>query len=534
LRHPGAGPRGYDRPPVTASPDGPPDRDLLRTLATGTAGVVGDAFLRSLVRHLAEIYGAELALVAELEPGGERVVVLAARQQGVEPAEGSKLRVAGTAAELVARDELVSLPEGARARLPDDPLVQRHGFDALLAVGLRASDGSPLGHIAVHATRPIEVDEEDWAALAVFARRAAAEIERGRQDAARRRREEEVEASRARIVAAGDEQRQRIGRDLHDGAQQRLVALGHLLVLAERRLRDEGTADPTLLAQAREQATIANEELRELARGLHPAGLAEYGLAHALAALAARSPLPLAIGDLPDRRLPEAVEVALYYLVSEALANAIKHAGASEVRAEVRLFGGRVVAEVADNGAGGASVEGGSGLAGLADRLAALDGTLRVDSPAGSGTRLEATIPLEPYRREPVLEFGFEGDEGLGDRLITLILDGRKTATVALAREWDLEGGAPRIGQRLPVLDAQGRRRATVEVTQVMVVPFAVIDDDVVAAELAGVSSAEDWRLTQREFYETRREETALLLGEPGWELTDEEPMVVTWFELVS
>src|SRR5512132_936631 len=495
----------------SASSTGRRDRDLLRTLAAGTAGVVGDAFLRALVRHLAEAFAAELAFVAEFEDDAQRVVVLAARQHGVELAEGSELAVAGAAAELAAGQELVWVPEGACERFPDDPLVQRHRLDACLAAGLPAADGSAPGHIAGHATRRIEAGEDDCAALAIFARRAAAEIERNRQDAARRGREAEVEASRARIVAASDEERRRIGRDLHDGAQQRLVALGHLLALAERRLREDGAADSGLIAQAREQAAMANEELRELARGLHPAGLTEYGLGHALAALATRSPLSLQIGELPDRRLPEAVEVALFYLVSEALSNALKHAQATEVRADVRLRGGRVVAEVVDDGAGGASAEGGSGLAGLTDRLAALDGTLRVHSPAGGGTQLEATIPLEPYRREPVLEFGFEGDDGLGERLIGLILDRRKTATVALAREWELEGGAPRIGQRLPVLDARGHRRATVEVTQVMVVPFAVIDDDVVAAELAGVSSAEDWRATQREFYETRREETAVL-----------------------
>jgi uncharacterized protein YhfF len=114
------------------------------------------------------------------------------------------------------------------------------------------------------------------------------------------------------------------------------------------------------------------------------------------------------------------------------------------------------------------------------------------------------------------------------------VLEGRKTVSTSLQREWELEGGPPRIGQRLPVLDGTGRRRAIVEVTQVMVVPFSIIDDDIVAAELAAGESAEDWRASQRAFYEGSREEMALLLGEPGWRITDDEPIIVTWFGLVE
>jgi uncharacterized protein YhfF len=290
------------------------------------------------------------------------------------------------------------------------------------------------------------------------------------------------------------------------------------------------------VAKAREQAALANDELRELVRGLHPSGLSEYGLGPTLAALAARSPLPLNIGELPDRRLSEPLETTVFYLVSEALSNAMKHADASEVRVDVRCSGRRLEIDVADDGAGGADAVGGSGLSGLGDRVAALDGTFAVDSPAGGGTRLTATIPLEPHRapREAFLEFGFEGDDGLGERLVQLVLEGKKTVSTSLAREWELEGGPPRIGQRLPVFDGSGRRRATVEVTQVMVVPFSIIDDDVVAAELAVGEPAEDWRATQRAFYEGAREEIALLLGEPDWHITDDEPMIVTWFEVVS
>jgi len=171
-----------------------------------------------------------------------------------------------------------------------------------------------------------------------------------------------------------------------------------------------------------------------------------------------------------------------------------------------------------------------------ARRLPAVGGTLRVDSPPGAGTCLEASIALAPWRtaREPFLEFGHENDGGLGERLLTMVLEGRKTVSVALAREWDLEGGPPRPGQRIPVLDASGAKRATVEVVRTTVVPFFDVDDEMVAASEAGVASAQEWRALQRTFYDGCREEVALLLGEPGWRLTDDEPMVVTWFTRVE
>jgi signal transduction histidine kinase/uncharacterized protein YhfF len=511
--------------------------DLLRTVAADTAVKTGTPFFTSLVHRLAEAFGAEVAFVAELvDPEGGAAVVLASWEEGVELPEGSAFRTAGTPLERLGDEELVEISEGAVARFGSDPLVARYGLDGYLGVGLRGAGGALIGYLGVLASRALEASDDDRAALRIIAARAAGEIDRRRYEAVLRQREHEAGASRARIVAAADEERRRIGRDLHDGAQQRLVALGHLLALAERRIEDDPTAAAGLVAKAREQAALANDELRELVRGLHPSGLSEYGLGPTLAALAARSPLPLNIGELPDRRLSEPLETTVFYLVSEALSNAMKHADASEVRVDVRCSGRRLEIDVADDGAGGADAVGGSGLSGLGDRVAALDGTFAVDSPAGGGTRLTATIPLEPHRapREAFLEFGFEGDDGLGERLVQLVLEGKKTVSTSLAREWELEGGPPRIGQRLPVFDGSGRRRATVEVTQVMVVPFSIIDDDVVAAELAVGEPAEDWRATQRAFYEGAREEIALLLGEPDWHITDDEPMIVTWFEVVS
>jgi signal transduction histidine kinase/uncharacterized protein YhfF len=512
-----------------------PGPDLLRTVASGTAGRTGTPFFQALTRRLAEAFGAEVAFVAELEDAGT-AIVLASWEDGVELPAGGTFTTDGTPLEGDGDEEIVVVESGAADRFPRDPLVTRHGLDASIAVALRGADGDVLGFIVVQASRRLMPGEDERAALSILAARTASEIDHRRHEMQLRQREHEAAAARARVVAAADEERRKIGRDLHDGAQQRLVALGHLLAMAERRMAEDPDAAASLVARAREQATLANDELRELARGLHPAGLSEYGLGHALAALAARSPLPLRIAELPDRRLPEPVETTIFYLASEGLANAMKHAGASEVRVTVRQDARQLEAEIADDGSGGADPLAGSGLAGLADRVAALGGALDVDSPPGGGTRLAASIPLEPYRsgREPFLEFGYEGDGGLGEHLIQLVLEGRKTVSTSLQREWELEGGPPRIGQRLPVLDGAGRRRAIVEVTQVMVVPFSIIDDDIVAAELAAGESAEDWRASQRAFYEGSREEMALLLGEPGWRITDDEPIIVTWFALVE
>lgn len=203
---------------------------------------------------------------------------------------------------------------------------------------------------------------------------------------------EELHASRARLVEAGDAERRRLERDLHDGAQQRLVTLALTLRLAETRVRSDPEAALTLLARAREELTVALDELRELARGIHPAVLTEHGVAAAVRGVAARSPLPVELSLELDGRLPEPVEVAAYYLVSEALTNAIKHAHASAIDVSLRSADGTAIVEVRDDGEGGAD-DRGSGLRGLADRVEALGGRLEVESRAGCGTTVRAEIP---------------------------------------------------------------------------------------------------------------------------------------------
>jgi len=205
---------------------------------------------------------------------------------------------------------------------------------------------------------------------------------------------EEVRASRARIVEAGDAERRRLERDLHDGAQQRLVTMALPLSMARARL--EQAPDPALapvLEDLASNLSLALAELRELARGIHPAILTEQGLGAALASLAERSPVPARVVTAPPERLPANVEATAYFIVSEALANAAKHSGAGLVTISVACGQGQLEVSITDDGVGGADAAGGSGLSGLEDRAAAVGGTLEVHSPPGSGTRVVARLP---------------------------------------------------------------------------------------------------------------------------------------------
>jgi PAS domain S-box-containing protein len=210
----------------------------------------------------------------------------------------------------------------------------------------------------------------------------------------RKRQEEALRASRARIVKAGDEARRRLERNLHDGAQQRLVALSLSLRLAQSRVGTDPDGAHAVLEAAREELAAALDELRELARGIHPAVLTDRGLTAALEALASRLPIPVEI-QTPDVELPQPVEAAAYYVVAEALANVIKYARASVVTVRVTCDENSTRVEVADDGVGGADAATGSGLSGLSDRVAALEGMLSVASPPMGGTRIVAEIPLE-------------------------------------------------------------------------------------------------------------------------------------------
>jgi PAS domain S-box-containing protein len=205
----------------------------------------------------------------------------------------------------------------------------------------------------------------------------------------------ELAASRARIVTAGDVERRRLERNLHDGAQQRLVTLSLFLRTALAKLDSDPPAARAALTKAGDELALALEELRELARGLHPAVLTDRGLRAAVETLAGRAPVPVEISEILDERLPEPVEAAAYYLIAEALTNITKYAEASTVHVRVALSDATVLVEVSDDGIGGADPAGGSGLRGLVDRVESLEGTLEVVSPAGAGTSLRAEIPVE-------------------------------------------------------------------------------------------------------------------------------------------
>ena len=223
----------------------------------------------------------------------------------------------------------------------------------------------------------------------------------------------QLRRSRARIVEAGDVERRRLERDLHDGAQQRLVTSA----IALRTLRSQlGTAvDPALettLDTAASELRAGIAELRELAQGIHPAALSAGGLAAALPTLVERSAVPVALKAVPDGRFPEAIETAAFFVASEALANVAKHASATRATVDARLDDGRLRIEIADDGVGGADPRRGTGMTGLADRLAAVDGELTVDSPVGGGTRVVASIPLpDEFGLAPLVQTGSAGDD---------------------------------------------------------------------------------------------------------------------------
>jgi signal transduction histidine kinase len=360
-------------------------RKLLAAIAEGTAGTVGEEFLRCLVRHVAEAFGARLVFVAEAT--GPRVVhALACWMDGAfqEPFD---LETEGTPCALLPGESMLAVPDALAARFPDDREAIELGLDSYFAVCLRGADGRHLGHLAVLDGTRMEVAEEDVATLRIFASRAAAELERRIQAA-------ELAASRARVVEAADAERRRLGRDLHDGAQQRLLAVSNLLRVARKRM-PAGDPAERLLEGAAEELDRAHADLRELARGLYPVALAERGLPAALASLAAGCAMDVELA-VDEEPLPEAVATAAYFMVAECLANANRHAGAEAATVRVAVRDGQAEIEVADGGSGGADLGAGTGLRGLADRMAALGGRLSVESPTGEGTRVLAAVPLEP------------------------------------------------------------------------------------------------------------------------------------------
>ena len=349
------------------------------------------------------------AVAAETDPGHAFAVVTREVAGLLRAQSAAMVRFAGTAASAVGawnEPGARGVPLGTTLPLDGDTVASRifrtglpARVDSYEAVGGRIA--TELRRVGFHASvgAPVFLGGRLWGAMIVMSveptpfppgaeQRIADFAELAGQALANAEAREDLAASRARIVQAGDAERRRLERNLHDGAQQRLVSLALMLRLASRRHPDD--AD---LERAGDELAAALQELRELARGIHPAVLTERGLEPAVRALADRAPLPVELDVSIHERLPDPVEAAAYYVVAEALTNVAKYARASEVTIGVARINGDAHIEVRDDGVGGAILGQGTGLSGLADRVEALGGRLVLDSPEGAGTVLRATIP---------------------------------------------------------------------------------------------------------------------------------------------
>src|SRR2546430_2901734 len=283
------------------------------------------------------------------------------------------------------------LRTGAPARIHD--YTERPGVvaDNMRQMSYRSSVSAPIvvagimwGAVGIASAEPLPADTE--ARLGAFCELVSLAV-------ASAQAREDLTASRARLVKAGDEQRRKLERNLHDGAQQRLVSLALTIRLARRQLESNAETAAASLERAAGELDLALEELRELARGLHPAALTEQGLGPALAGVAKRLAIDVEL-SAPDDRLPENIEATAYYIVSEALTNVAKHAEATKAKVDMTVAGKALKFEVTDDGRGGADPSAGSGILGLRDRAEAVGGTLFVISPPGKGTIVTAQLPL--------------------------------------------------------------------------------------------------------------------------------------------
>jgi signal transduction histidine kinase len=268
-------------------------------------------------------------------------------------------------------------------------LVELPGPDSGRAVTKVEHDGECVAAI-IHDGL---VHQEQGAYVDAIGAAASLALQNERLEAELRSKVQELRASRQRMLRVGLEERRRLERDLHDGAQQRLVSMALNMRLARNRLREDPSAAEALLDGAAGELDSALGELRELARGIHPALLTERGLGTALETLARRAPVPVSVERIPDERYPEAVELAAYYVVAEALTNVAKYAAASHATVDIARVNGKLVVQVSDDGVGGADPDGGTGLRGLSDRLGVIEGRLDIESTPGKGTTITAKIP---------------------------------------------------------------------------------------------------------------------------------------------
>jgi GAF domain-containing protein len=367
------------------------EQAALRRVATLVAREASPTEVFSAVtEELGRLLRADIAALVRLEHDNTAIVV-AAWSEG----EGDQVPV-GTLIQL--EDESVAamvLRTGQAARADSPEHASGSVASLVRRLGVTSTVGAPIvvegrlwGGMSVSSKQPEPLATDTESRIADFAELVATAI-------ANAEARTELTASRVRIVAAADETRRRIERDLHDGIQQRLVSLGLELRLAESTASAELEGARRTIARVAGELDGVTEELREISRGIHPAILSEGGLGPALRTLARRSAIPIAFGGVIDQRLPEPIEVAAYYVVSEALANATKHGNASRVDIEATARESSLRLSIRDDGDGGADPARGSGLVGLRDRVEALGGTIDVKSPVGVGTAVVVALPLE-------------------------------------------------------------------------------------------------------------------------------------------
>ncbi len=366
------------------------EQAALRRVATLVAGDSEPTEVFSVVaREVGCLLGAHTANMIRYQPDAPRATVV-----GGWSAQGVPNVAVGSAVPLDGNTTACQVwRTGRPARIDSYDGLEGRLAAQLRSLGFRCAVAAPIflggrlwGAVLVSSTQPGAFAPGDEQRIAKFAELVG-------QALANAEALEELAASRARIVQAADAERKRLERNLHDGAQQRLVALSLMLRLAELELSRDPAAVRERLVSARAELDQALSELREIARGLHPAVLSDRGLPFALEVLAARAPVPVELAVAADCRFPEAVEATLYYVVAEALTNIAKHAQASAVTIAVEREDGDVLVTVQDDGVGGADHRRGTGLRGLGDRVAAVRGRLEVDSRPGAGTVLRVRVP---------------------------------------------------------------------------------------------------------------------------------------------
>ncbi len=366
------------------------EQAALRRVATLVAGASDPRLIFATVtEEVGRLLGAHTANMVRYRHDGTADVIGGWNEPGVPSVQvGARLQLDGdTLAPKICRS-------GQPERVDDYDGITGSLAERLRELGIRSGVGAPIvfngelwGAVVISSVEVRGFPTGDEHRVAGFTELVA-------QALANAEAREQLTASRARVVTAGDAERRRLERNLHDGAQQRFVGIALALRLLDRLIDDDPAQAHAALSAVVEELTQGLAELRELARGLHPAVLTDHGLRAAVAAVAQRAPVPVELTFDQGERPSEAVEVAAYYVVSEALTNVAKYAAATEARVEVRRLGDRLVVVVSDDGAGGADMRGGSGLRGLEDRVEALGGRLHVRSLPGEGTSVRADLPL--------------------------------------------------------------------------------------------------------------------------------------------